>query len=130
MTSDYSIIDDEVRARFHGLSDDEIMRIYRDNVQTEAELIRFDDVDIMLAKISRHFGYAGLVDWIGEKPSQGELSRILNACEYLDMLDDQRRDIVVMISAPEAQKSQLASQRQRIARDISRSPRYFKKEEL
>lgn len=124
------MIDDADRARFPGLSDAEIQRIHDDFQAADAAKIHFDRVDVTLAKISRLFGYAGLCDFLGEKPRKLEMLRIAAAADYLKLIDEQRRDAAVMISATEPQKRELANKRAQFGREISRNLTNYEMVEL
>lgn len=127
----YAIIDDEVRSRFPSLSDAEIFAFYQDQKDELEKLIRFDNVDLLLAKILRLFGYAGFREFLNfDEEKRAEYLRILSANEYIDAINDQRRDSVVMISAPEAQKRQLAHSRQNLGKEIARDIKQFRLEDL
>ncbi len=65
-----------------------------------------------------------------DEEKRAEYLRILSANEYIDAINDQRRDSVMMISAPEAQKRQLAHSRQNLGKEIARDIKQFRLEDL
>lgn len=122
--------EEEIRANFPGMTDDEIDRFFDDYFDSKKSKVEIDTVDITLAGILRNFGYQGLVDFLDGKPTHDEILRINQAADYLRLIEEQRRDSVVMISASEASKQKLADARNELSRQISRLGSAYEIDEL
>lgn len=108
----HSVVDDTVRTRFVGLSDEQLEKLAIKNKKYKAESHQVSRTVLMQAKILREFGYHGLRDYLRSKTGVGTLDwldmlRIIEALDYLDEGERKMRRIDLMDASvlPDLKKS-------------------------
>jgi len=132
MVESNQLIDDAVRARFPGLSDDKIREFYEEAEEQnsqEIEIKVFKDT-LVYARVLKAFGYQGLKDFLGFDLAQNDFLEITKAVEYLNEIDLSRRDNIVMLSSAETSSRKLAKSRQQVSKTLNEMLDHYKVEEL